>query len=114
MRTTGLEDMEAYTRIRGQKISNVRYADDITLRVENDGDLVELTKRVKNKSERAGVSCNPKKIIVMSTGVQVNIFVDSEEISTVTSYKFSGAVITKDSYTKGKIKRSLGKATLLW
>jgi hypothetical protein len=51
----------------------------------------------------------------MRNGEQVSILVDGKEISTVTSYKFLGAHITNDGYTKDKIKRtiiSLGKAAM--
>jgi hypothetical protein len=50
----------------------------------------------------------------MSTGEQANILVEGEEIWTVTSYKFLGALITNDSYIHDEIKRriSLGNATM--
>jgi hypothetical protein len=49
----------------------------------------------------------------VSTGEQVDIFVGGKEISTVTSRKFLGALVT-NGYTKGEIKRriSLGKAAM--
>jgi ribosomal protein L10 len=48
----------------------------------------------------------------MSTGEQVEISVNGEELSTVTSNNFLEAVITNYSYTKNEINRiiSLGKA----
>jgi hypothetical protein len=50
----------------------------------------------------------------MSTGKQTHRPVDSKEISTVTSYKFLGDLITSDGYNRQKIKRriSLSKATM--
>jgi hypothetical protein len=49
---------------------------------------------------------------VMSTGGQGSIIVDGEEIRTVTSYKFVGALIINDGYIHDEIKRTitLGKA----
>jgi hypothetical protein len=93
---------------------NLRYADDTTLTVENKADMAELIKRVKNGSERVGLKFNLKKTSVMSTGEQVIIFADGEETSTVTSYKFLGALITNDIYTKDEIKRriNLGEAAM--
>jgi hypothetical protein len=76
--------------------------------------MVQLIKRVKISSERAGLKLHRKKTRVMSTGEQANILVDGEEIRTVTSYKFFGAVITNDGYIHDEIKRriSLGKAAM--
>jgi hypothetical protein len=61
-----------------------------------------------------GLKLNVKKTKVMSTGEQGNILVDGEEIRTVTSYKFLGALITNDGYIHDEIKRriSLGKSAM--
>jgi hypothetical protein len=50
----------------------------------------------------------------MGTGQQGNILVDGEEIRTVTSYKFLGALITNYGYIHDEIKRriTLGKAAM--
>jgi hypothetical protein len=105
IRTAGLEDIEAGVKIGGRIINNLRYADDTTLLSENTGDMVQLIKRVKISSLEAGLKLNIKKTKVMSTGQQGNILVDGEEIRTVTSYKFLGALITNDGYIHDEIKR---------
>jgi hypothetical protein len=114
IRTAGLEDIEAGVKIGGQKINNLQYADDTTLLAENKDNTVQLIKRVKISSEKADLKLNIKKTRVMSTGEQGNILVDSEEIRTVTSYKFLGALITNDGYIHDKIRRriTLGKAAM--
>lgn len=43
--------MEAGVRIRGRKINNIKYANDITQLAENKKDMLELTKSGKNESE---------------------------------------------------------------
>jgi hypothetical protein len=116
IRTAGLEDIEASVKIGGRKINNLRYADDTTLLAENKDDMGQLMKRVKISSEKAGLKLNIKKTRVMSIGDQGNILVDGEEIRTVTSYKFLGALITNDGYTRihDDMKRRimLGKAAM--
>jgi hypothetical protein len=74
----------------------------------------QLIKRVKISSEKAGLKLNIKKTRVMSIGEQGNILVDGEEIRTVSSYKFLGALITNDGYIHDEIKRriTLGKAAM--
>lgn len=57
----------------GRKINNLRHADNTTALLENEGDMVELTKRVRISSEKAGLKLNLKKIRVKSTREQVNI-----------------------------------------
>jgi hypothetical protein len=112
--TAGLEDIEAGVKIGGRKINNLRYADDTTLLAENKDDMVQLIKRVKISSEKAGLKLNIKKTRVMSIGEQGNILVDGEEIRTVTSYKFLGALITNNGYIHDEIKKriTLGKAAM--
>jgi hypothetical protein len=98
---------------QGDKKNNLQYARDTTLLVESKKDVVKLIKSIKNKSERAGVKLNLKKTRVMSTWEQGNIFVDSEEIRTVTGYKLLGALTTNDGYTKDETERknNLGQSS---
>jgi hypothetical protein len=49
------------------KKNNLQYADDTTLLAENKDDMVQLIKRVKSSSEKAGFKLNIKKTRVMST-----------------------------------------------
>ena len=46
MRNTGLDEAQAGIKIAGRNINNLRYADDITLRAENE-ELKSLLMRVK-------------------------------------------------------------------
>ena len=54
--------------------------------MEREEDIIQLIKRVKEGSEKVG----------MGGGGQVHIFVDGEDISTVTSCKFLWSLITSD------------------
>jgi hypothetical protein len=87
---------------------------DTTLLAENKDDMIQLIKRVIISSEKAGLKLNIKKTRVTSTGEQASVLVDGEEIRTVTSYKFLGALITNDGYIHDEIKRriSFGKAVM--
>ena len=46
-RNTGLEEAQAGIKIAGRNINNLRYADDTTLRAENDEELKHLLMKVK-------------------------------------------------------------------
>ena len=54
MRNTGLEDAAAGIKITGRNINNLRYADDITLMAESEGELKSLLMKVKEEIEKLG------------------------------------------------------------
>ena len=68
MRQAGLDELQAGTKISGRNINNLRYADDITLMEENEAELKSLLMKVKQKSEKAGLKLNIRKIKIMASG----------------------------------------------
>ena len=54
MRNSRLNDAQAGIKISGRNINNLRYADDITLIVENEEELESLLMKMKEESEKAG------------------------------------------------------------
>ena len=50
MRNAGLEEAEAGIKIAGRNINNLRYADDTTLKAENEEELKSLLMKVKEES----------------------------------------------------------------
>ena len=48
-------------KIARRNINNLRYADDTTLKAENEEELKSLLMKVKKESERAGLKLNIKK-----------------------------------------------------
>ena len=61
MRNTGLEETQAGIKIAGRNISNFRYADDTTLMAESEEELKSLLKKVKEESEKVGLSSTFRK-----------------------------------------------------
>ena len=47
MRNAGLDEAQAGIKIAGRNINNLRYADDTTLKVENEEELKSLLMSVK-------------------------------------------------------------------
>ena len=47
MRNTGLNEVQVEIKITGRNISNLRYADDTTLRAESEEELKNLLMKVK-------------------------------------------------------------------
>ena len=55
MRNTGLEEAQAGIKIARRNISNLRYADDITLMAESEEELKSLLMKVKEEIEKVGL-----------------------------------------------------------
>ena len=51
MRNAGLDEAQAWIKIAGRNINNLRYADDATLMVESEEELKSLLMKVKEESE---------------------------------------------------------------
>ena len=56
MRNTGLEEAQAGIKIAGRSINNLRYADDTTLMAESEEELKSLLMKVKEESEKVGLT----------------------------------------------------------
>ena len=62
MRIAGLAEAQAAIKISGRNINNLRYAEDTTLRAENEEELKSLWMKVKEESEKGGLNLNIKKL----------------------------------------------------
>ena len=60
MRNTGLEEAQAGIKIAGRNINNLRYAGDTALMAESVEELKSLLIKVKEESEKAGLSQHSK------------------------------------------------------
>ena len=61
-----LGEAQTGIKIAGRNISNLRYADDITLMAESEEELERLLMRVKEESEKAGLKLNIQKTKLMA------------------------------------------------
>ena len=61
MRNTGLEEAQAEIKIAGKNINNLRYADDTTHVSESEEELKSLLMKVKEESEKVGLTLNIQK-----------------------------------------------------
>ena len=58
----GLDEAQAGIKITGRDISNLRFADDTTLRAEREAELKSLLMKVKEESEQVGLKLNIRKL----------------------------------------------------
>ena len=89
MRNTGLNEVQVEIKITGRNISNLRYADDTTLRAESEEELKNLLMKMKEESEKAGLKLNIQKTKIMASSPITSWQIDGETVETVTDY-FSG------------------------
>ena len=64
----GLEEAQAGIKIAGRNSNHLKYADDTTLRAENDEELKSLLMKVKGESEKVGLKLNIQKTKIMASG----------------------------------------------
>ena len=104
MRNAGLDGAQAGIKIARRNISNLRYADDITLMAETEEDLKSLLMKVKEKSEKVSLKFNIQETKIMASGPITSWQVDGE---TVTDFILGGSKITADGDCSHEIKRHL-------
>ena len=61
MRNAGLEEAQAGIKIAGRNISSIRYAEDTILLAESKEELKSLLMKVKEESEKGGLTLNIQK-----------------------------------------------------
>ena len=105
MRNTGLDEAQAGIKIAGRNNNNLRYADDTTLRAQNEEELKSLLIKMKEESEKVGLKLNIQKTKIMASGPMANRWGNSGN-STDFIYLF-GSKITADGDCSHEIKRCL-------
>ena len=61
MRNAGLEEAQSGIKIAGRNINNLRCVDDTTLMEKSEEELKSLLMKVKEKSEKVGLTLNIQK-----------------------------------------------------
>ena len=63
-----LDESQAGVQIAGRNINNLRYADDITLKVESEKEFQSFLMRVKEESEKAVLKLSIQKTKIIASG----------------------------------------------
>ena len=106
MRNAGLEEAQAGIKIVGRNINKLRYADDSTLMAESEEELQSLLMKVKEESEKVGLTLNIQKTKLMASGPITSWQTDGETMETVRDFILGGSKITADDDCH-EIKRRL-------
>ena len=105
MRNAGLEEAQAGIKTAGRNINTLRYADDTTLTAESEEKLKSLLMKVKEESEKAGLSLNIQKTKIMASGPITSWQIDGAMVETVRDFILGGSRITADGDCNHEIKR---------
>ena len=62
MWNTRLEEAQAWIKIAGRNINNLRYADNTTIMAESEEELKSLLMKVKEESEKVGLKLKIQKM----------------------------------------------------
>ena len=92
-----LDDSQSRIKVAGRNINNIRYAGDTSLKAENEAELKSLLMRMKDKSEKAGLTLNIKKCKIMSPDPVSSWQREREKLEAVTDFIFLGSKITVDN-----------------
>ena len=86
MWNAGLDEAQAGIKISRRNISNLRYADDTTLKAEGEEGLKSLL--VKEESEKVGLKLNIQKTKIMASAPITLWEIDGETVETVSDFIF--------------------------
>ena len=88
MRNAGLEEeAKAGIKITGRNINNLRYTDDTSLTTESE-ELKSLLMKVKEKSEKVGLTLNIQKTKITASGPITSWQIGGETVETVSDFIF--------------------------
>ena len=76
-----LDEAQAGIKIARRNVSNLRYADDITLMEKSKETLKSLLMKVKEESEKVGLKLNIQKTKIMASGAITSWQTDGETVS---------------------------------
>ena len=72
---------------------------------ESEEELKSLLMKVKEESEKVGLTLNIQKTKIMASGPMISWEIDGETVETVSEFNFGGSKITEDGDCSHEIKR---------
>ena len=95
------------SRLLGEIINNLRYADDTTLMAESEEEIKSLLMKVKEESEKVDLKLSIQNNKITASGPITSWQIDWETMGIVTDFIFLGFKITADGDCTQEIKRHL-------
>uniref|UniRef100_A0A3P9HMW9 ribonuclease H n=1 Tax=Oryzias latipes TaxID=8090 RepID=A0A3P9HMW9_ORYLA len=121
MFTAALEEIfrrmeaEAGININGERMNNLRFADDIILFAEKEEDLSKLLNDLNKEGRKDGMKMNKKKTKIMCNEIarkrrRKGIIVDGEQLEEVDEYKYLGRLLTPGNEMEKEIDERVTSA----
>ena len=102
-----LDQSQARIKIARRNIKNLRYANDTTLMAESEKELRSLVMKMKEESEKVGLTLNILKTKIMASSPITSWEIDGETVETVSDFIILVSKITADGDCSHEIKRHL-------
>ena len=106
MGKAGLDEAQARIKIARRNIRNLIYTDGTILMAESE-ELKSLLMKVKDESEKVGLTLSIHKTKIMASGPTTSWQIDGETMETVRDFIFLGSKITARGDCSHEIKRYL-------
>ena len=103
MRNAGLDEAQAGIKISSGNINNLRYANDTTLKAENE-ELKSFLRKVKEESEKVGLKLNIQKTKIMVSAPITSCQIEGENVEAVRDFLLLGSKTLRTVTTAMKLK----------
>ena len=94
-----LHDYHTSISIGGRYICNLRFADDVDLTVDSNGELQDFTNRLVDKASASGMEVGTEKSKIMTNStnnISADISMNGQKLEEVTRFKYLRATPCKD------------------
>ena len=105
MGNAGLDAAQAWVKIAGRNINNLRNAVDTTLMAESVEELKNLLRNLKEESEKVGLKLYIQKTKIMASSPITSWQIYGETVETVSEFIFWSSKITENGDCSPEIKR---------
>ena len=96
--------------INGEKMNNLRFADDVVLISESDEELKSMIKEINEAGQKAGLMINLEKTKTMSSNHELQIKIDNKNIENTNEIIYLGQTISLENRTAKEINRKIALA----
>ena len=94
-------------KIAGRNINNLTHADDTIIMAEMEEEIKSLLMRVKEKSEKGGLTLNIQESKIMTFSPITSLQIDRGKVEAVIDFLYLGSKITGEGDSSHAIKRHL-------
>lgn len=93
--------------INGEKINNLRFADDITLIASSEKELEQMLEELNRVGREAGLRINPDKTKIMTSGRQIEVLIENQPIENIKETIYLGQTISLENRMSKEIDRRI-------